>query len=709
MKKITAAGCAALCAGLAVSCAGGAQRGVSSGSAVFVSAGPSETGTTYYVNAETGSDAGSGTSPQTAWKTLKKVNSTVFSPGDHILLYAGSVWNGLWTDAGGAPLPAEGRARDGVWQWEVTAENVFYTGDGFLWPKGSGTAGKPIVIDFYDLAGGKAVYTSARRPVINGNGTPAFSVSEPPADASILGTGYQYQPSGAVTIYDGEYWEINNLEITNSFDAADADAYKWDAKKQLCGILIYGVSQERQFNHIVIKNNYIHDVQTEYYNDHASAGDHGAAGFEKCTGGIIVMGHTVDKYANYIAGIDPANAQSRAGYDDVLIEDNHLERVGLEGIRTVCKGPGGYGYKQFTNVVIRGNFLEYIAGDGIVMSQVSEGGLVEHNVIMRACDADLGKHNYAGCWAWYSDNCVFQYNEVYGTRYGYNDGEAFDVDLGCDRTIYQYNYSHHNAGGFMLIMDDQTNTTVRYNVSVNDGFGNNDAWGNAVHGADRNKPVDWETVQQTLFHYWQNAGSSPIQIPLIYNNTFYVGDSMSAAVFGGEVGQNDNLIVQFHNNIILKEGAGKVTLAGRYDGEEKVIANLAEGGFRNNIIWPAGILTEKTGVSRQALEGFGNIFADPRLILEEAASWQTFIAGENTAFPARADTAEFRSRISPFALQEGSPAASPAGIPVPVVNRVRRTAATIAPAKTDIFGLSVPPEAPGIGAAYLAGRSGAAR
>jgi len=70
-------------------------------------------------------DDDSGTSLSTAWKTLARVNATVFSPGDRILFKSGSTWTGQ------------------------------------LWPKGSGTERQPIMIDKY---GGEP------KPVINGNG-----------------------------------------------------------------------------------------------------------------------------------------------------------------------------------------------------------------------------------------------------------------------------------------------------------------------------------------------------------------------------------------------------------------------------------------------------------------------------------------------------------------------------------------------------------
>ena len=81
--------------------------------------------TTYYLDAETGSDENPGTQPETAWQTLARVNSTQFAPGDTILIKAGTEYHGQ------------------------------------LWPKGTGTPGGPIRID---------AYGDGEKPVIHGGG-----------------------------------------------------------------------------------------------------------------------------------------------------------------------------------------------------------------------------------------------------------------------------------------------------------------------------------------------------------------------------------------------------------------------------------------------------------------------------------------------------------------------------------------------------------
>ena len=83
---------------------------------------------TYYVDAKAGDDSRPGTSESAPWKSLRRVNDTVFQPGDAILLRRGSKWQGM------------------------------------LSPKGSGEAGRPIRI---------GAYGRGPLPIIDGAGNEA--------------------------------------------------------------------------------------------------------------------------------------------------------------------------------------------------------------------------------------------------------------------------------------------------------------------------------------------------------------------------------------------------------------------------------------------------------------------------------------------------------------------------------------------------------
>jgi hypothetical protein len=55
---------------------------------------PQAFGTTYYVSSSSGSDSNNGTSMSSPWKTITKVNSGAYNPGDSILFRAGDTWSG---------------------------------------------------------------------------------------------------------------------------------------------------------------------------------------------------------------------------------------------------------------------------------------------------------------------------------------------------------------------------------------------------------------------------------------------------------------------------------------------------------------------------------------------------------------------------------------------------------------------------------------
>lgn len=430
-------------------------------------------GTTYYVDSAGGNDTNPGTSASAPWATLAKVNGTTFQPGDKILFKSGGVWTGQ------------------------------------LWPKGSGTNGNPIVIDSYG---------SGAKPIING-----------------AGTSYPANTSGAVMLYNQEYWEINNLEVTN---------FSSSIVSSRAGILVYN-NQPGLKNHIYVRNCYVHDVNSDVNGN-------------KNSGGIIFFGTHIDKDGKATVGL-------QAGFNDVLVENNHVANVTKEGIRT--KSDAGNGYPKIsTNVVFRGNFVEEVWGDGMVLAEVLSGALAEYNTVKNHSKTSSG--NYAGLWTHYTTGAVVQFNEVYGGSGGNNDGEAFDSDNNCVGDVFQYNYSHNNSGGLLLVMPSASNLKFRYNISENDGY---------------------RSGQEIFFYHSTNAGNE------IYNNTVYVGPNVTTQIF-----DNDSNMVKFYNNIIKADGT--ITKFA-----EKAWSTSAV--FKNNSFYPATIDDINGPASHPGL-----VTADPQLV-----------------------------------------------------------------------------------------------
>jgi hypothetical protein len=68
--------------------------------------------TMYYLDCGAGSDSNAGTSTSTAWKTLAKVNSTTFAPGDSILVKRGTICAGSLQPLGSGNASAVIRLAD---------------------------------------------------------------------------------------------------------------------------------------------------------------------------------------------------------------------------------------------------------------------------------------------------------------------------------------------------------------------------------------------------------------------------------------------------------------------------------------------------------------------------------------------------------------------------------------------------------------------
>jgi hypothetical protein len=134
---------------------------------------------------------------------------------------------------------------------------------------------------------------------------------------------------------------------------------------------------------------------------------------------------------------------------------------------------------------------------------------------------------------------------------GTKDGQGFDSDYRCRRSVFQYNYSHDNEGGFMLVCSPghsfNEGTIVRYNISQHDG-----------------------TRSARVFHF--GGGSSNT---LVHNNTIYVapGQDLPLLLFTEWDGGNADGVL-FYNNLFYVEGRV------RYE-----MGDASNVEFDHNIFW----------------------------------------------------------------------------------------------------------------------------
>lgn len=163
-------------------------------------------------------------------------------------------------------------------------------------------------------------------------------------------------------------------------------------------------------------------------------------------------------------------------FDSLSIENCHILRCARNGMIW-----DGYYSREnwFPNkhTLVRNNLIEQVPGDGIVPIGC-DSTLIEYNVMCDSPDVLPMTEAAAGIWPWSCDNTIIQFNEVSGHKAPW-DGQGFDADYNCRNTLIQYNYSHDNYGGMVLICDNgnageyscgNIGSIIRYNISIGDGI-----------------------------------------------------------------------------------------------------------------------------------------------------------------------------------------------------------------------------------------------
>ena len=432
----------------------------------------------YYIDSVAGLDTNNGTSVATPWKNISRVNAVTIPLGSFVYLKCNSVWNGQ--------------------------QLKFF---------GSGTALYPIIVDQYG---------TGSKPRLNGDG---------------LTTADQ----GVVYLYNQDYIEINNLEITNYpvlspstnpnsiFFVGIFENGTNPLGADRRGVMV-AIKDKGVCNHIYLKNLNIHHIKGQLGNGQTSIG----GAIPKRTGGI------------YFAVLNEATgANSR--FNDILIDGcaiNYVENTGLAlDNEDDVYYPGGnelalWTARKFTNIKVSNNLIHHIGKNAMIIRCTDETGLIEYNTCYETAVGTTGNTMFSAR----AKGTVFQYNEGYFNRSttqtvdpGNIDGSMYDPDYGSVGVIFQYSYSHDNSEGIYWgcntrgsnnnttgIPDpEDVGCTLRYCISQND-------------------------LGDLIFFNYPSAGNE------IYNNIFYIKPGLSSKIIH-ESGTK-NHAYNFFNNIIYDIG-----------------------------------------------------------------------------------------------------------------------------------------------------------
>lgn len=416
---------------------------------------------------------------------------------------------------------------------------------GQLAPKGSGESGKPIMIDQY----GRGC-----KPKIQGNGVAA-----------------------AVMLNNQQYWEINNLEITNynreeeggisleqwetknTRDYADAElpakAQKDNSPK--LGVQI-SAGDMGAVRHIHLKNLLIHGVNGTIVPD--GADENGAS---KNNGGI---------------GFEISGKELPTWFEDILVEGCIIRDVDRTGLftrsswanRTLDKNTDWVPSK---NIVIRKNVFQRTGANALIV-RVAESPLMEHNLFDRC--AVKGSGNAA--FSFNTDNAVWQYNECRFTKAnaGDNDAGGIDSDYRSKNTVIQYNWLHDNDFGMLVTGGGGSfndGTVVRYNIIERDGKKEHrddqkkfifKVSGGATNTLIYNNTIYTDSTQDSTFLLFHKRWSVWPEQTAYYNNLFINEDARAAVSLGGST------LNVFENNIM--SGQKTVELDNIRGGDVKAVS-----------------------------------------------------------------------------------------------------------------------------------------
>lgn len=304
-----------------------------------------------------------------------------------------------------------------------------------------------------------------------------------------------------VHLYNSENVVVRDLEISNR---GDRPVYGLSGLK--VEVKNYGDAQNT-----VVDNLYIHDIG-------------GGLEINKGGGAAIFLQNARDD----------DSIPSR--FVNFRIENCVIKNSERDGIRMSGQWIRSKWYPN-KGVIIRNNLIDGVPGDGIVVVGC-DSALIEYNTLRNFPEVLLPSEACDGIWPWSSDNTLVQFNVV-SDHHSIVDGYAYDSDWNCLNTVFQYNLSYNNVGGFMLVIatnnwpegwsvNGNTDTQIRYNISINDGLRNykteNRYFSPVIHltGLTRNT-----NIEKNIFYFYPKPGAQIDRTVLHFTNhdhTFGAGD-----------------------------------------------------------------------------------------------------------------------------------------------------------------------------------------
>ena len=326
--------------------------------------------------------------------------------------------------------------------------------------------------------------------------------------------------SASIYLYNQEYWEIRDIEIRN-FEPVNLDK---PVKK--AGILVIGKDIGT-----------LHDFKFENLKIYK-------------VNGSLVTRENGGIFFNIIADSIPENRKP-SNFDGIYLNNCYFLEVDRSGFQTQSFWKSRDLYSEFGqnfsgnkvnnwypshNILIEHCKFEDVGGNGLI-TRVAESPVVQHNIFVKCSSRTTGNASYP----YNCNNALWQYNEACYTIYNEGDVDAsgFDSDYLCKNTIIQYNYSHHNDWGGLLVC----------------------SWGQVDGSFNDGTIVRYNVFQNEKHHMIRFSGNT--SNTLIYNNIFVVDNEIDKAMLWyKQWGEKwpDNTVLK--ENVFYNYGAEKFLLLG---------------------------------------------------------------------------------------------------------------------------------------------------
>ncbi len=399
-------------------------------------------------------------------------------------------------------------------------------GTGFK-ARGDGSAERPIVLaDYGDV--------NLPRPLIDGVGA----------------------HEAAVLLQNVKHWVVRNLELTqhgqtpqnldsNNEKGKDADQYSDEYMRAVVHVLGLGAAGD------------------------ANCGDGCTVRNVRLENLLVRDGSWNGIYAS--GGYYQLRSARFGAVDQLVIAGVESRNHHKAGIEITCTYYQTRVYAA-SNIWVLNSHLHDNGGDGVMVGPVQNGVLQGNE-----CDHNGRIRNArVGCWTWDSENTIIQFNESHHNMTPLMDGKArdgsgFDLDLGTENGMIQYNWSHDNEGeGFLLLSwpvgygysrGESHNIQMRYNVSERDGKklgGGISVFGGVAPAVIYNNVIYYEPARLAgtpMFNGEGGAlttsifGKSGKPDLRVYNNIFIVNGRTNRAAVSNHLWTDGAGIFTFDNNI----------------------------------------------------------------------------------------------------------------------------------------------------------------